>query len=86
MSTINTLQHAVACLRQKGPSPIMANDVIAVIPVVEALIENARADAEACAGCNGHGRHTYDCITGERAGDPCVDCADVRALIEKATA
>jgi hypothetical protein len=37
MSVVNTLNIAVACLRQKGPSPITANDVIAATEKVERM-------------------------------------------------
>ena len=41
MSVLNTLNVAVACLRQKGPSPNAANDLITATAAVVELIEAA---------------------------------------------
>jgi hypothetical protein len=42
MTVTNTLQHAVAALRQKGPSPNAANDLLLAIPKVDRVTSALR--------------------------------------------
>lgn len=49
------------------------------------LLALAKQYASECSGCDGTGlfKHTAE-SWGERAGEPCQDCADIRAVIAKA--
>jgi len=81
--TDNVLEPVVA--RDGHPDLVISPADMALIQMAPDLLELAEQYASECGECDGTGIYQVDDDEGEK-GDPCVTCADIRAVIAKATA